>query len=795
MAFKERLAVVELNAANEVVELLNLNDSSHYFIKPGSFKVIAPAKTRVEAVNQRRWGGAHQVGETASNGVVSWEAVVAGLNEQGAIEKVELLLAQLEANPYRLYLLWQPAGANQPTLYEVRGTGHWEPAYDVAMMEGANLWPFQLEIPVGPLAHGLPVIVGGTYYNLIPDPSFEYDTLGAFPEGNGKWGWAGTAGATHEITEAWAAEGKRSVKIRTPSDTGFRDFFSFPFLQGSGVAPGQTYTFRCVVNVLKIPAKGEIYLALYFNEVAANPEEEGKHIVDVTTASVTTTGVHTLEVTGTAPAGTGQLEALLGLANGSTAGVMELYADAFQLTTANVSYFDGSSPGAEWKGTAGDSVSVIGGALPAVFSLLDIPGDAPALAEVTIETGVAAEESFITGAHEPYGIAVNGEYVYWANSETGYIGRAKLDGTGVEETWLHTEATSVVGLAVDAGHIYWGAFPTVYIGRATLAGGSIEKTWLKAESSVTAIAVNSEHIYWTLTGGFIGRATIAGGSIEKEWLTTPSPTGLALTATDIYWTCASQNAIGRAPLAEPTKAEAHWITGASEPRGIAADSQRLYWVNEATGYLGHALLDGEEVTQSWMMVGPANYPGYLAINTEHAYITVPSQNRINRGLLTAAPVWALLGWAARPTSGLARAPFGVLDSSEATEVQGWTYEAVAGARGGDALYSAIAPSAAAFWEVDPATMVPDSFSGELTVEVWARVLLSAALGTATFTLSAQPQDGLGYGSARYTDEWGSAGPRCTSSSAACASRVSRKGRRRRASASTTACKTPMRSPR
>jgi hypothetical protein len=70
----------------------------------------------------------------------------------------------------------------------------------------------------------------------------------------------------------------------------------------------------------------------------------------------------------------------------------------------------------------------------------------------------------------------------------------------------------------------------------------------------------------------------------------------------------------------------------------------------------------------------------------------------------------------------------------------------------------------AYWEVDPATMTPDSFSGEIAVEVWARVMLSELLNDEEgfphppmLVLSAQPQDGVGYGAPRYTDEWGSAG--------------------------------------
>jgi hypothetical protein len=189
--------------------------------------------------------------------------------------------------------------------------------------------------PGSPLTYEVtaPFTSGATFTNLIRDPSFEDDPLGPLAEDAGSWGWTGTAGATHEVSAGWAAEGSRSVKITTPSDTGARDFFVYPFL--AGVVPGETYTFRCVVNVLKLPASGAVYLELYFNEAPAGGKEteEGKHISNFVSNIVTTTGVHTLEVTAVAPALTAQGEPILELANGATAGVMELYADAFYFGT------------------------------------------------------------------------------------------------------------------------------------------------------------------------------------------------------------------------------------------------------------------------------------------------------------------------------------------------------------------------------------------------------------------------------------------------------------------------------
>ena len=49
-------------------------------------------------------------------------------------------------------------------------------------------------------------------------------------------------------------------------------------------------------------------------------------------------------------------------------------------------------------------------------------------------------QDFITGADDPCGVASDGTYLYWGNvgsNITGKtIGRAKLDGTGVNENFI-----------------------------------------------------------------------------------------------------------------------------------------------------------------------------------------------------------------------------------------------------------------------------------------------------------------------------------------------------------------------
>ncbi|HEY2073137.1 MAG TPA: hypothetical protein VGG88_06155, partial [Gaiellaceae bacterium] len=83
--------------------------------------------------------------------------------------------------------------------------------------------------------------------------------------------------------------------------------------------------------------------------------------------------------------------------------------------------------------------------------------------------GTAVNHSLVLGASAPYGIAVDGQHIYWANESVGTIGRANLDGTNVDESFI-TGASNPIELAVDAQHIYWTNLANGTIGRANVDG-------------------------------------------------------------------------------------------------------------------------------------------------------------------------------------------------------------------------------------------------------------------------------------------------------------------------------------
>lgn len=559
-ALREVLEYAQLTAGNTAESLLNLNDESHYFIESGTFKVIPGTRTAVIAQDERRWGGGHQVAETDENGSIQWTAGVAGKSEQECVEKVEAMLKQVEANPYRLFIKWQMPGVAQPSLFEVRGVATWIPEYEWATFEGAQLFLFNVSIPVAPLVLGLP---------------------------------------------------------------------------------------------------------------------------------------------------------------------QKLYEKA-NLT------------------------------LPELLSIGTVPGDAPAKAEVIVETGATFEESFITGQHEPHGIVSDGTHLYWCNTETGFIGRATVAGGTVEPTWVKTEGSPTY-LAVDSGHVYWTDPTKSAIGRCTTAGASIEKSWITLAHPAAGVAVNSEHIYFCVqVGAHIGRAAIGGTGLEETWVTLSAtggvPYGLAINTEHIY--------VGRQiPTTGAWKITRLTLAGGSEevafvPEGVgqylAIDAEHIYGGSSSQETVERFSLSGGEAEPAY-----ASAPKVRGITVASSELYISLGSNIARISAGNPPVWGLIGVAPKPSAGLATAPFGILNDGEAVGVTGWASTANSGARGGTALLG-FPLTAQAAWEVDPATMVPDAFSGELTVEVWAHILTGEGAGQ-VLTVSAQPQDGLSFGTARYSDEWGSGG--------------------------------------
>ena len=215
--------------------------------------------------------------------------------------------------------------------------------------------------------------------------------------------------------------------------------------------------------------------------------------------------------------------------------------------------------------------------------------------------GSGVEPRFISLATQPEDVAVDGEHVYWAQrfGSSYSIGRADLDGTDVDESFIITGTYLLTAVAVDSNHVYWTSLtpyaiePTSSIGRANLDGSGVEQSLIKTSSYSFGLAVDADHVYWTHQGnGTIGRANLDGSSVDQGFLTELGGVlGVAVDTNHIYWTTRRRSigneppqdwvgTIGRANL-DGSAAERSFISSESHMVDAAADGGHVYWVNQA----------------------------------------------------------------------------------------------------------------------------------------------------------------------------------------------------------------------
>ena len=107
--------------------------------------------------------------------------------------------------------------------------------------------------------------------------------------------------------------------------------------------------------------------------------------------------------------------------------------------------------------------------------------------------GTGVNQSFVGGATDPCGVAVDAAHLYWANRTPSAtrgtaIGRANLDGTGVNHSFI--PANGPCGVAVDGAHIYWANIDQRTIGRANVDGTGVNQSFISGGSAPCGVAVD-----------------------------------------------------------------------------------------------------------------------------------------------------------------------------------------------------------------------------------------------------------------------------------------------------------------
>ncbi|MGA7306040.1 MAG: T9SS type A sorting domain-containing protein [Rhodothermales bacterium] len=222
-------------------------------------------------------------------------------------------------------------------------------------------------------------------------------------------------------------------------------------------------------------------------------------------------------------------------------------------------------------------------------------------------------------------------FVYWANTGGDSIGRANLDGTSPNQSFI-TGAGTPYGLALDGNYIYWANLGGNTIGRANLDGTGADINFMTGLNQPAAVEVNATYIFWTSQGAStIGRANLDGTSPNATFITGANfPFGVRVNDTYIYWSNGGSTTLGRANL-DGTSVNQSFITGATNPAGIDINATHIFWANSGTTTIGRANLDGTSASQTYITGG--DRPGHVAVNGTHTYFTSQNDNTIGRANL------------------------------------------------------------------------------------------------------------------------------------------------------------------
>jgi hypothetical protein len=142
-----------------------------------------------------------------------------------------------------------------------------------------------------------------------------------------------------------------------------------------------------------------------------------------------------------------------------------------------------------------------------------------------------------TGQLNPRGIAVQGDYIYWANA--GDMSAPGLVARRSRETTLETVAVDKLGplqIAVGAGLVYWTNASDQMLYHANAPGPQVAGNFFTKVEPQSGVAVDDEHVYWTNEKlGTVSRAPLGGGPVLILAQGQDTPRQIVVDEYRVYW--------------------------------------------------------------------------------------------------------------------------------------------------------------------------------------------------------------------------------------------------------------------
>ena len=171
-------------------------------------------------------------------------------------------------------------------------------------------------------------------------------------------------------------------------------------------------------------------------------------------------------------------------------------------------------------------------------------------------------------------------YSLAVNSTTLFVGGDELvampKGGGTVDV-LATDQGQTWGMAIDETNVYWSAESgNGSVNYLPLGGGAVTPL-VSNVNDPSGIDVDATHVYFTLLSeGKIESVPIAGGHVTEIVTDTPTPLVLRVDSGRLYWASSTPTgAILETDLTSGTNSTI--ATGLDYPAGVALDASNIYW--------------------------------------------------------------------------------------------------------------------------------------------------------------------------------------------------------------------------
>jgi hypothetical protein len=270
-----------------------------------------------------------------------------------------------------------------------------------------------------------------------------------------------------------------------------------------------------------------------------------------------------------------------------------------------------------------------------------------------------ANNAFIAAGGSARDVLVQGPFIYWILRDERRIGRANLDGSGVNPNFIVLPGSNEPGqfggipggLATDGTHLYWTiqsdeASIVGFVSKATLDGTLVTRQLVTTGNGPLGIATSGGKLYWANSANnTIGTANVDGTGLNQALVTnTVQPYGVEVAGGFLYYAnFANGKTIGRSNL-DGTDQRPNFVLTTTDPvaaasgvTGLASDGTYLYWANyvlNANSTIGRYRLDGSAAPENTFLKGldPNNVkaPVGLAVTSTNLYWTSFEPQTIGR---------------------------------------------------------------------------------------------------------------------------------------------------------------------